>query len=701
MMITYNNIMVKRFLLSLVMVVSAVAWVNAEPVNPVAAARRAIVAMRGSVSRMVNRGGGARADDLLLVHTVRMQNEQASAYIYNIAGGGFVIASADDRFAPVLGFSDEGEFDAQNCPDGLRFLLGEYSRIIAGETPATDAVADVPSDRPMAVVADLPADVSPLLGETMWDQGAPYNLKCPYGYPVGCVATAMSQVMYYHKWPEKGMGSHSYSWVYGTLSSNFGSHIYDWDNMLPRYEASNYSEEQANAVATLCFDAGVAVNMDYAPGGSGTAVDYVAPAMKQYFGYSSTAEFVYRCWYSSEEWNRIMKTELASGRPVILSGTNYEGGVPSGHAFVCDGYSTSEGSVLFHINWGWNGLSNGYFLLSALDPDAQGTGGSSAGYNINCNATLGLQPNTSVSTDFVPALVLGSGSAYTAYMSVKSKNETQCTISATLCNYGLHVYEGDIAYVVEDADGTVIEDSKASPNHIASINPRYTKTVNIVADKANIYKVGTRVYFLHRPKDTDEWLLLRSVDQTWYMECVDERGTFEMQSKNHVRVASVEVSDTLYSSCPAIVKVTFEGVNEFYGAVRPVLLTSANKQGALGNVENLFVEQGGSTSVELDFLQMPDVTGSFKIAFQTETRQGSYSYVVDDETGKTFSVPVTLVKRTTDPVGLDHVSTDDTVEPVFFYGVDGILHNAISEEALQPGIYIRKQGGKVTTILKK
>ena len=58
--------------------------------------------------------------------------------------------------------------------------------------------------------------------------------------------------------------------------------------------------------------------------------------------------------------------------PVFYMGVTSDEG---GHAFVCDGYRDGY----FHINWGWSGVSNGYFLLWSLDPDVQGTGGSSSG----------------------------------------------------------------------------------------------------------------------------------------------------------------------------------------------------------------------------------------------------------------------------------------------------------------------------------
>ena len=166
-----------------------------------------------------------------------------------------------------------------------------------------------------------------------------------------------------------------------------GSFI-DWDNMLDSYDGSTTTIQQ-QAVANLMKYCGAAVQMDYADawnGGSGAYSSDVPEALKNYFNYSEATVLKKRSSYTSNnEWDDLIYSELASSRPVYYSGSNNSGG----HAFVCDGY---DGNGYYHINWGWSGTSNGNFLLSALDPHEQGTGGSSAGYNNNQAALIYAEP---------------------------------------------------------------------------------------------------------------------------------------------------------------------------------------------------------------------------------------------------------------------------------------------------------------------
>ena len=164
---------------------------------------------------------------------------------------------------------------------------------------------------------------------------------------VGCVATAMTQVMHYWEWPRKGMGSHEYVDVKGCgqkLSSNFEEHIYDWPNILDSYKG-NYTSAQADAIALLSSDCGIAVNMTYGAESSGARSIYQPMALVNYFGYDRGIQMLFRDFYSLEEITLMLKKELAAGRPVLVSGySNVEG-----HAFVIDGYDEND---WFHLHLG-------------------------------------------------------------------------------------------------------------------------------------------------------------------------------------------------------------------------------------------------------------------------------------------------------------------------------------------------------------
>lgn len=324
-----------------------------------------------------------------LVHQLKRADETA-VYVYgnNIAEG-FVLIAGDDSVTPILGYSDKGSFDYQNMPENAKWWIDNYANQIQAIKEGK-AVA--------ATLIRSSTTVTPLLGEIVWGQDVPYNALAPSyegkNCPTGCVATAMAQVMYYHKWPETGRGSKSYtSKTYKfELSADFSKSTYLWNNMIPTYNEQS-SAESKEAVAKLMFDCGVAIEMDYDPNGSGTTTSNTAKAFIDNFNYDKGLRFLDRKYYTNEEWTALVKSELDASRPIMYGGKTGNGIFDEGHEFVCDGYNTDG---LFHINWGWNGTSNGYFLLSLLDPDEQGTGGSTsgAGYNYMQQIIVGIQKPT-------------------------------------------------------------------------------------------------------------------------------------------------------------------------------------------------------------------------------------------------------------------------------------------------------------------
>lgn len=329
----------------------------------------------------------APASSLKLAYTVESDNFN-SCYIFNRGeNAGFMVVAADDAVTPLLGYSDKGAFDPADIPANMKEFLEGYAAEIrwASEHPDMVRVRKASPER---------APIEPLC-KTQWSQEEPFNLDCPLmggqRAVVGCVATAMAQIMKVHNWPVKGVGSNSYSIRYGgqtyNISSNFASHTYDWANMLDTYPYTNSgTTAQREAVALLMSDCGVSVNMSYSPSASGANGNVASLALVQNFNYDKGLRQLYRSSYYLNEWNDLTYSELAAGRPTLICGTSSEGG----HAFVCDGYSSDD---FFHINWGWRGLSDGYFLLSVLDPQQQGTGGGSAdGFAPNQRMAVGIQP---------------------------------------------------------------------------------------------------------------------------------------------------------------------------------------------------------------------------------------------------------------------------------------------------------------------
>ncbi len=292
-------------------------------------------------------------------------------YFFNIGNdNGFVIVSGDERTPDILGYSFEGSISS-SIPENMRWFL----TCMAKEIESLQQ-----SDKTLSPLSGSYQPIEPLI-TTHWNQNAPYNAQTPVieekQTPTGCVATAMAQIINYLR-PIGSKAIPSYTTdTKKVVVEALPATTFDWSQMDDTYTSSASAPE----VAKLMRYCGQAVEMDYAENGSGASSDDVPDAVAKYLGCSVLINMVRRGNYTRDEWNKLIHNELAEQRPVYLRGSNAE----AGHAFICDGYDTDG---LFHINWGWGGLSDSFFLLSALSPNEQGTGGSSSGYNSGLSAII-------------------------------------------------------------------------------------------------------------------------------------------------------------------------------------------------------------------------------------------------------------------------------------------------------------------------
>ena len=259
--------MKKRIITLMMLLVAATFAAEAHPVD-MTTVREVAVKFMNANSKVPLRG----AEDLQLVTTYNIDRGDAAFHIFNTPNG-FVIVSADDCATPIRGYSNEGQFDEENIPIQLQDILQGYvEQIQYGIENYLNADEQTAQQwelvRTIGRLTNNRTDevVEPLLS-TKWGQSYPYNMYAPNGYPTGCVATAMAQIMKYWEWPIQGIGEHSYQWNGQTLSANFGETTYDWSNML-NYHNYQSTQEQNEAVATLMWHCGVSVNMNYASGGS-------------------------------------------------------------------------------------------------------------------------------------------------------------------------------------------------------------------------------------------------------------------------------------------------------------------------------------------------------------------------------------------------------------------------------------------------
>lgn len=307
------------------------------------------------------------------VLTLSDDNGNACLYIFNIDDKGFYIVSADDRAKPILAYSDESRFDADNIPEGMSYYLQTYkdaiSYVIKNDLDIDAATAE--EWKSLKTRGVLPnrgrKSVEPLV-DLLWDQEYPYNYYCPtdsYGpggrVYAGCVADAMAMVMKHWNYPDAAEGEHSYTPPgYPTQSVTFGEE-YQWENM-PKQLTVYSSMTEINAVATLMYHCGVSVDMQYGYDGSGTYSTEVPRAMKNYFKYNDRLELSFKTAYTKEDWENRLIDNFDQGFPAIYGGYSEQSG---GHSFLCDGYDENR---FFHFNWGWSGWCNGYFSIDAVNP---------------------------------------------------------------------------------------------------------------------------------------------------------------------------------------------------------------------------------------------------------------------------------------------------------------------------------------------
>ena len=288
-------------------------------------------------------------------------SQNAPYYIYNDAQNkGFVIVSGTTEMGEILAYSNENALDTINLHPGLAQLLNSYK--MAFKAINTNNAVETEAKKG----AFFAKTVAPLL-KTTWSQDAPYNALLGYNY-TGCVATTISQVLKYHEWPVQGMGNVSYVNTSDnrTLLGNLNLSQYDWANMLPNYDAPvQATQAQRNAVAKLMKDVGLASGMQYHPGFAVATNQGAFDAFVKHFDYQATC--VYQSTEGPSVFADLLRQELVDGFPFYFYGAtkDYKGA----HAWVVDGF---DDKGFFHMNFGWNGQSNGYYSLSALNLSQSG-----------------------------------------------------------------------------------------------------------------------------------------------------------------------------------------------------------------------------------------------------------------------------------------------------------------------------------------
>lgn len=581
-------------------------------------------ALRLAGAFLTHAGGAMKAplkvsSQLKSAYTAVGSDGKNAFYTFNIGNGdGFIIVSADDRAYQILGYSDTGSFEYDKLSTDMKNWLEGYSDQICYIRKSNSTVKAPETEAGKKAVA-------PLLGKIQWSQDSPYNDMCP-AYDLktrcatGCVATAMAQVMYYNRWPEKGQGSNTYkpSILGGTaITVDFGNTTYRWNDMLPVYndESSKASRE---AVAELMYHCGVATNMEYSSS-SGATSEAVPVALFKYFNYDKGIAYRTRVNYSNAEWENIIYNELDNARPIVALGRSSSGG----HCFVFDGYDENG---LVHVNWGWAGMSNGYFRTTALNPAIQGIGGSDGGYNFDQFIVTGIQPPTD-GTDVDVELVSTEG-LVPAKETINNGENVNIRLCGMLTNVGWQNVSVEFGLMLTDADGNLVKVVGSDITGDIELGYQYYCPNFENVSLGTLAEGSYILYPVCRAKgSTGAWSRVRDsyigYPNYIYVTVEDGLQKFSYPDYFKLEVSKMTAPETVYSTVPLKVEATIvnNGDVDYLGDVSLTIVNKETKR-QITNGETYKIDLKPGSSIDLTLVD--------KFALEP----GEYSLTITDDDGR-------------------------------------------------------------------
>lgn len=338
--------------------------------------------------------GGPVSYDALDLACVGGTESHPLYYVFNThEGPGYIIVSADDCTAPVLGYSPDGRYDASAMPPAMSWMLQGLAKEIKAapnlQRPFTSA------ERRRLASRAAQGSERILLETPQWRQEAPFNRHVPGNALTGCVGTAMAMIMKYHEYPQHGTGS------YDGVSFDV---TYDWDNMRMDSYRSGYTDAEAEAVSTLIYHAAASIGTQFGYSGSSAYEVKVPAALVNYFGYDPGVSYRKRSETRTQaEFDGLVENEIRNRRPVLYCGQD----VTAGHAFVVDGYDPLSGMI--HVNWGWGGAdgnsNGGWYVSTALNP----TVSQSHSFNNLTTVIYNIKPGNGTNTAWSPLHITGDG----------------------------------------------------------------------------------------------------------------------------------------------------------------------------------------------------------------------------------------------------------------------------------------------------
>lgn len=557
---------------------------------------------------------------------------EKNCFVYNTADS-FVIVGGDMAGYEILGYSGSGTFNADNVPPQLMWLLGEYER--EGEWMRLRKLAPSGSQKESYI------PVAPLLGQIAYDQNSPYNLLCPTYWgnersATGCAATAVAQIFRYHQYPEHGEGSNSYTPEFypnmGQLDVDYSQSFYQWDLMPERYpaDAETTMPAESAAVARLMYDCGTAMFMNYGPQSGALPIDIPYAAVNN-FTYDEGIAYRLRAYYDGAEYDRIMREDIASGHPVFITGYTDTGG----HAFVADGY---DAGGYFHINWGWGGMSNGYFRMTSLTPATQGTGGSSGGFNARQVILTGITPATSADAKNEYVALLASEEGLTVPRTSFAKaSKVKVSLNGKTYNVGWRNTTADFYLSAVNAEGVEV---LSFPGDKGREVPLGGNTRKIEFPDVDFSSLADGDYFLYPMASESGGNVrerVRDMDLNFpnflKLSISGDNAKVEYPMAAELVLNALDLNGEAYSGHKVSVTATLanQGDVEYYGDIRLALLDAGGTNLAQSDVFRIDLMPGDLQNVALSAIFTPGA--------------GEYRLAVLNGTGHVIGEPQTVTYR--------------------------------------------------------
>lgn len=563
------------------------------------------------------------------------QSTSGSWYAYNLSPArGFIIVSGDSRTAPILGYSDNGNFNIDSIPPQLAWLLEAFEQRLSSNTES----ASLEYAESTVTTQNSHADINALI-TSEWGQGSPYNAQCPAlngeTSVTGCVATAMAQVLRYAQLPQsecKGIPAYSYQITYNGVEyaptvDSLSPTTFDWSAMTDKYTNESNSTAQ-EAVAKLMRYCGQSVEMIYSPATSSAITSNVLSALTKYFGCDSDVRYLKAEYFSDSAWAEKLYDELSQQRPILLSGQSTSGG----HAFICDGYEASSG--FFHINWGWSGSYNGYFDITLLKPNGTGTGGGSANakYNQSVDGYFGVKAEDGINDDANDRItVLGLDTTTTKYTRTSVDKSFLVTFIVTLENQTGKTNNYSFGYVCYDENNNIIGNITCNENATFDISKTYTTTNQrtILAGKTGTY----RYVPVCKLRNEGNWVECVNADRYYYTMIVTDSTLYlyvgDPSNPTEEEVKSIKANSLTFegnkvidNSLKLIVNITNDGNTDYKDDI--YFIDSYNSNNFYIGSTNVKLAKGETANFY--FTLTPSVATTHKFQVLKKLTSGTFYY---------------------------------------------------------------------------